>query len=62
MEISRKEADRLKNVADYAVEISDMNGQDHLLVGNFMFTIKGDMDADEKAEKEKEVLDKVDNI
>lgn len=46
MEISRKQA--AKMIADGAYPFSDMNGTDYLMMAGMIFTIKDDLDADEK--------------
>lgn len=57
IEISRKEAERLKR--DYALpEFHDMSGSDYLSFGFHLMLIKEDKDADEKKE-EKEKLEKI---
>jgi len=47
MEISRKQAAKFKHDS-VGYEFSDMSGQDYILVGGLIFTIKDDLDADEK--------------
>lgn len=59
MEISRKQAAKFKS-DEMGYQFSDMSGQDYILVGSIIFTIKDDLDADEKkAQEEKPKLDEL---